>query len=83
MKKNDIAMIIIIASISVVVAYFTAKFIFGDAYSGKATIKTIDKIESSVVEPSTDVFNKDAINPTIQVNVTGTDTSSNSSNAGN
>lgn len=72
MKKTDIAMLVLIASISVVIAFFVAKAIFGDVYTGTAKIKTIDKIESSIVEPSTEIFNKDAINPSVQVQINGT-----------
>ena len=72
MKKTDIAMIVLIASISVLVAFFVAKSIFGDVYSGTATVKTIDAIDSSIVEPSSDIFNKDAINPAVQVQINGT-----------
>lgn len=72
MKKTDIAMIILIASISVLVAYFGAKSVFGDVYTGTAKVKTIDKIDSSIVEPSPDIFNKNAINPSVQVQINGT-----------
>ena len=72
MKKTDLAMIISIALISVVVSFFVAKAIFGDVYSGSVKVKTIDKIDSSIVAPSTDIFNKSAINPAVQVQISGT-----------
>lgn len=71
MKKTDIAMIVFIASASVLVSFFVAKLVFGDVYKGTAQVKTIDKIESSITEPSTDIFNKDAINPAVPVEITG------------
>lgn len=74
MKKTDIAMIILIASISILVAYFAGKAIFGDVYDGSTKVKTIDKIDSSIIEPDAAIFNKNAINPAVQVQVTGTDT---------
>ena len=73
MKKSDIAMIVLIASISVMIAFFVAQSIFGSIDKSTATVKTINQIESSVVEPSTDIFNKDAINPAVEVNISGTD----------
>jgi len=73
MKKTDIAMIILIASVSVLISFFVAKSIFGDVYTGTAKVKTIDKIDSSIVEPDTDVFNKNAINPAVQVQINGTE----------
>ncbi|PKL31135.1 hypothetical protein CVV43_03745 [Candidatus Saccharibacteria bacterium HGW-Saccharibacteria-1] len=72
MKKSDIAMLILIASVSVIVAFFVAKAIFGDVYSGSAKVKTIRAISSEVVEPSSEVFNKSAINPVVQVQINGT-----------
>lgn len=72
MKKTDIAMIILIASVSVLLAFFVAKSIFGDTYNGNVKVKTIDKIDSSIVAPSPDIFNKNAINPAVQVQITGT-----------
>lgn len=72
MKKADIAMIILIASVSILVSYFVAKSFFGEAYSGTAKVKTIDAIDSSITEPSPDIFNKNAINPAVQVQINGT-----------
>lgn len=71
MKKTDIALLILIASISIVVAFFIGKSIFGDVYNGKATVKTIERIDSTLVEPSTEVFNTDAINPSVKVQING------------
>lgn len=74
MKKTDIAMIIFIASISMLVAYFIAKAIFGGVYDGSSRVKVIDSISSEVVQPDPAIFNKNAINPAVQVQVTGTET---------
>jgi hypothetical protein len=73
MKKTDIAMIVLIASVSVLIAFFVAKSIFGDVYTGTAKVKTIEKIDSTIVEPSADIFNKNAINPAVQVKIDGTE----------
>jgi hypothetical protein len=67
MKKSDIAMIILIASISVLVAYFVAKALIGDTANQSVTVKTTDKITIDVAKPDTSVFNSNAINPTVQV----------------
>ncbi|MEI6053923.1 MAG: hypothetical protein WCQ49_00965 [Candidatus Saccharibacteria bacterium] len=72
MKKTDIAMIVLIASISVIIAFFVAKSLFGDAYNGNTKVKTIDKIDSSIIAPSPEIFNKNAINPAVQVEISGT-----------
>lgn len=69
MKKSDIAMIVLIASISVIIAFFIAQSIFGSIDESTATIKTIDRIESSITEPSSNIFNKSAINPAVEVQI--------------
>lgn len=69
MKKTDWAMIILIASFSTMIAYFVVKPIMGDPREDTATIKTIEKIDSSIEEPSEEMFNKDAINPTVRVTI--------------
>lgn len=67
MKKSDIAMIILIASISVLVAYFVAKAIIGDVQNESVQVKTADPITTEIAEPDPTVFNSNAINPTVEV----------------
>lgn len=67
MKKSDIAMIILIASISILVAYFAAKAIIGDVGSQTAKVKTTEEITTDITEPNPTVFNSNAINPTVEV----------------
>lgn len=67
MKKSDIAMIILIASISMLVAYFAAKALVGDVQNQSVKVKTAEKISTEVTEPDPSVFNSNAINPTVEV----------------
>lgn len=67
MKKSDIAMIILIASISMLVAYFASKSIVGDVSNQSVKVKTAEKITASVTQPDEKVFNKSAINPAVEV----------------
>lgn len=68
MKKTDIAMIILIASLSVMVAYFVADSIPSLKDSRQpVTVKTADPISADISEPDPAVFNKNAINPTVEV----------------
>lgn len=68
MKKTDIAMIILIASVSILIAYFVANSlpIFQDTRK-PVTIKKADPITATVDEVDKTVFNKEAINPTVEV----------------
>lgn len=66
MKKTDIAMIILIASISALFAYFIAQAVIGEPEQEDVQVKTVEKITSDIEEPSNSIFNKDAINPTVE-----------------
>ena len=70
MKKSDIAMIILIASVSVMVAYFVVGAIPAlKASSEPVKVKTIEKYDSQVADPDPAIFNKDEINPTVDVTI--------------
>jgi len=76
-KKSDIAMIILIASISMVAAYFIVKSIPIFQASGQPKeVSTFQEINSDVAEPDKNVFNDQAINPTVEVFIGGNSQSS-------
>ena len=60
-------MIILIASVSVMVAYFVAQAVIGNTANQSAVVKTADEITPSIDKPDPSVFNSQAINPTVQV----------------
>ena len=64
-------MIIFIASISVMVAYFVANAIIGDVQNQTVKVKTAEPITSQVATPDPTVFNTNAINPTVEVIIGG------------
>lgn len=72
MKKTDIAMIVLIAVVSVMIAFFVTRAIFGGSDTEVVKVKTIDRIESSIIEPDSKIFNSDAINPAVEVQITPT-----------
>ena len=68
MKKTDLAMIILIASLSVLFAYLIVGAIPILKPSDKQVmVKTIVEYKSDISEPNKEIFNRDAINPTIDV----------------
>jgi flagellar basal body-associated protein FliL len=71
MKKTDIAMIILIVSISVLVTYFVAKAVIGDVSKQSVKVKTAEAISAELVQPDPAVFNTNAINPTVEVTIGG------------
>lgn len=70
MKNSDIAMIILIASISVLVAYGVVSAIpVLKAPTEPVTVQTIDEYTSDVADPDPSIFNSSAINPTVDVTI--------------
>jgi hypothetical protein len=73
-KKTDIAMIVLIATISVVIAFFVTNSIMGNAATDEQQVDTIERITlDEALTPDPDIFNVDAINPTVEVQVGSAD----------
>ena len=64
MKQKDIAMVIIVAAISVVVATVVSNAIFASSGGKNQQAETIDAISWEFVPADAKYFNKDSINPT-------------------
>lgn len=62
-------MIILIAAISVTVAFFVTKAIFGDTATEEVKVKSIEAISSEVTPPTDNIFNSNAINPAVEVQI--------------
>ncbi len=69
MKKNDLALIILIASIALAVSYFVAKAVIGDPQKKTVQVDTIELYSSEIRQPDASIFNPTAINPTVEVNI--------------
>lgn len=67
MKKTDIAMIILIATVCVLGAFFVTRSILGEPGSETVNVKTVERIDASITDPDPSIFNEDAINPAVQV----------------
>lgn len=68
MKNSDIAAVILIASLSVIIAYFVAEALIGNPTGGDVEkINTLQPISAEVETPDKSIFNSDAINPTVEV----------------
>lgn len=70
MKKTDIAMILLIAIVSVVVAFFVTRSVFGGSATEAVKVETMEKISADVTEPDPAIFNSNAINPAVEVQIT-------------
>lgn len=71
MKRTDVAALIFIASLSVLVAYFIADMVIGKPTSESVKVKTMSPISADIEQPDPSIFNKDAINPTVEVVIGG------------
>lgn len=72
MKKTDIAMIVLIAGVGILTAYFIAVNIpFLKIPEQGVEVQTVDSIGAEISEPSKSVFNAEAINPTVEIVVGG------------
>ncbi len=72
MKKSDFAMIILIASASLLIAYFVGNALIGKNTNAGEKVKTIQPISVDVTAPDPEVFNAKAINPSVKVNINST-----------
>lgn len=67
-------MIIFIAAVSAGIAYFVAHSLFGTMISQSVKVKTVDPITSVIETPDKKIFNANAINPSVEVNINNTAT---------
>lgn len=68
MKNSDIALIILIASVAVMIAFFVGRSLpFLQIDEQGTTVRMIDEIPAGLsTEPDTAVFNSEAVNPTVK-----------------
>lgn len=65
--KNDLVTSIAVAIVGILIAFFAANAIAGEIAKGKP-VKTVDgSLNVEVAEPSNELFNYRAINPTVEV----------------
>lgn len=69
MKQSDIITVVIIAVVGTIAAYFGVNMLLGNPADATYQIKTIGDISTELADPDPEVFNREAINPTIEVYV--------------
>lgn len=69
MKKNEIALLILIVAISIGIAYAVGQSIFGKATTKPVDVETATAISADIRPPSESIFNEKAINPTVPVKI--------------
>ncbi len=69
MKKSDIAILIVIIAISLGASYFIGRAVLTSFVQRDTQIEVTDSISSDLVPPSETVFNQNAINPAVPINI--------------
>lgn len=69
MKKGDIAILVLIVSLTLVIAFLVVKALFGEPKNEALKVEKAQPISSSIVQPSSAIFNHDAINPTVVIQI--------------
>jgi len=69
MKKTDIALLILIAGLGFLVSWFAVSNIFGDPQDETITIKVTHPITADIVDPDPAIFNENALNPTVEIEI--------------
>ena len=69
MKKNEIALLLIVVGFVILGTYALLNSVLGTALLKPVEVETAEKMESVIVEPDATVFNKDALNPSLSVSI--------------
>ncbi len=69
MKKNDIAVLVAIVLFTALIGYGIGQLVFGQKSAQPVTVKTATPISTTVTQPSKEVFNSKAINPTVPITI--------------
>ncbi len=67
MKRSEIAMIILVASLSMLLTFSLAQSLLGSKIKRTASVEQAQAISETIVSPAKRTFNSSAINPTVEV----------------
>ncbi len=69
MKKNDIALIILIAAVCLGLGYLAGRLLIPSDRNSKVMVEVVEPISSTVPTPDTRIFNADANNPGVPITI--------------
>ena len=69
MKQSDFFTVVLVAVIGAAISAFLVNMMLGDPNSKSVSFKKVEVIDAGLVDPDPEVFNPDAINPTVEVYV--------------
>lgn len=68
-KKSDIALIILVAAISLVSSYFIGGALINSPESRSTKVEVAVPFDSEILEPSKKIFNANSLNPTEKIKI--------------
>jgi hypothetical protein len=75
MNKNQIAVLVLIVALAGGASYLIGSTLLGKRALQPVSVKTATPIKADVVEPDETVFTDGAINPTVKINIGGSNNS--------
>jgi hypothetical protein len=69
MKRNDMIVLVLVVSLTLVGSFLIIKTLFGDPKGKLVTVEKFESISSQLEQPSAAIFNKNAINPTVVIQI--------------
>lgn len=69
MKKNEIALLILIVAISFAASFFLVRTIMGSPEKRTVEVQSVEAIKGDVTPPEATTFNENAINPTVEASI--------------
>lgn len=69
MKKNEIALLILITAISFAASFFAVRAILGGVQNKSVEVQTVESISGDVTQPESRTFTDTAINPTVEASI--------------
>jgi hypothetical protein len=69
MKRNDIALLILIVSLTLVISFLIVKALFGEPAQQGVSVEKVQMISGEIRRPSKEIFHKGALNPTVVIQI--------------
>ena len=69
MKNKDIALIVVVGFISAVISFLVSGMLFAPPSNRQQQVEVVQPISSSLEQPDSRFFNKDAYDPTQQITI--------------
>ena len=69
MKRNEVALLLVIVGLVVLTTFFLLNSFFSEAALREVSVKTTEAISSDIAKPDPTVFNKEAINPAVSITI--------------